>query len=53
MASKTVKLLLCGDVKGNFGELFKRLDTVNKKNGPFDVALCVGEFFAPGGERNS
>jgi hypothetical protein len=46
-----VKTLLSGDVNGAFAALFKRVETVNKKNGPFDVLVCVGSFFAPGGGR--
>jgi hypothetical protein len=37
--------LVCGDVEGRFKKLFTRVDTVNKKNGPFDLLLCVGNFF--------
>ncbi|XP_030766494.1 CWF19-like protein 1 homolog [Sitophilus oryzae] len=44
MADK-VKILLCGDAEGKFDALFKRVDTINKKSGPFDLLLCVGNFF--------
>lgn len=37
--------LLCGDVEGKFCALFDRVDTINKKNGPFELVLCVGNFF--------
>ncbi|KAF5308205.1 hypothetical protein FQR65_LT06385 [Abscondita terminalis] len=39
------KILICGDVEGKFNALFNRVDAVNKKAGPFDLLLCVGNFF--------
>lgn len=42
-----VPSLVCGDVLGNFKQFFNRLETINKKNGPFEFVLCVGEFFSP------
>ncbi|XP_018563019.1 CWF19-like protein 1 homolog isoform X2 [Anoplophora glabripennis] len=39
------KILLCGDVEGKFDTLFKRVESINKKSGPFDILLCVGNFF--------
>lgn len=38
------KVLLSGDVQGNFHALFKRVAAVNKANGPFDLLLCAGSF---------
>uniref|UniRef100_A0AAR5Q6T1 Cwf19-like C-terminal domain-containing protein n=2 Tax=Dendroctonus ponderosae TaxID=77166 RepID=A0AAR5Q6T1_DENPD len=40
-----VKILFCGDVEGRFNTLFKRVETINSKSGPFDLLLCVGNFF--------
>lgn len=40
------KILVCGDVKGNFKTLFTKIDGINKKSGPFDFLLCVGNFFS-------
>lgn len=40
-----LKLLLCGDVNGQFQKLFDRVSTVNKKSGPFEMLVCVGDFF--------
>ncbi|XP_064476195.1 CWF19-like protein 1 [Ornithodoros turicata] len=40
-----LKILVCGDVNGQFHKLFDRVSNVNKKNGPFDMLLCVGDFF--------
>lgn len=39
------KILICGDVEGRFITLFNRVDSINKKAGPFDLLLCVGNFF--------
>ncbi|CAG9865148.1 unnamed protein product [Phyllotreta striolata] len=39
------KLLICGDVEGKFQQLFKRVESINNKSGPFDCLLCVGNFF--------
>ncbi|XP_067003208.2 CWF19-like protein 1 [Anabrus simplex] len=44
MSEKT-KVLVCGDVEGKFKILFKRVESVNQKSGPFDFLLCVGDFF--------
>ena len=43
------KVLLSGDPEGKLGALFKRVAAVNKSNGPFDMLICVGSFFPPGG----
>ena len=47
----SLKVLACGDVGGNFGALFKRLENVEKKAGPFEMVLCVGSFFGGGGQQ--
>ncbi|KAF2899890.1 hypothetical protein ILUMI_06297 [Ignelater luminosus] len=39
------KILFCGDVEGKFNSLFNRVESINKKSGPFDLLLCVGNFF--------
>ncbi|KAK9884169.1 hypothetical protein WA026_005125 [Henosepilachna vigintioctopunctata] len=39
------KILLCGDVEGKFNDLFKRVNTIIKKVGQFDILICVGNFF--------
>ncbi|XP_068620334.1 CWF19-like protein 1 isoform X2 [Battus philenor] len=44
------KTLICGDVNGNFNALFSRVESIVKKSGPFDVLICVGNFF---GDDNS
>ncbi|VDO81727.1 unnamed protein product [Onchocerca flexuosa] len=52
MPESPLKILVCGDVNGQFDSLLKRVDAVNKKNGPFDMLFCVGEFFGPDNESN-
>lgn len=32
-------------MNGNFNVLFSRVESIVKKSGPFDVLLCVGNFF--------
>ncbi|OAD59303.1 CWF19-like protein 1 [Eufriesea mexicana] len=39
------KVLICGDVEGHFKFLFNKVEAINKKSGPFDFLLCVGNFF--------
>ncbi|KAL1500780.1 hypothetical protein ABEB36_006225 [Hypothenemus hampei] len=43
--SEKIKILFCGDVEGRFDVLFKRVAAINNKSGPFDLLLCVGNFF--------
>ncbi|XP_048727502.1 CWF19-like protein 1 [Ostrea edulis] len=50
MTSKALKILVSGDVEGNFDKLFGRVNTIQKKSGSFDLLLCVGDFF---GKNNS
>lgn len=45
-----INSLICGDVNGNFNSLFSRVESIDKKSGPFDVLLCTGNFF---GDDNS
>lgn len=42
------KVLVAGDAEGSLTALFKRVEAVNKKAGPFEMLLCVGSFFGPG-----
>ena len=44
----SMKILVSGDVEGNISALFKRVEAVNSKAGPFEMLLCVGSFFGPG-----
>ncbi len=45
MSVKPLKILACGDVKGQIGALLNKIENVNKKSGPFEMVLCVGKFF--------
>ena len=45
MANSPLKLLAIGDVRGKFSQFMKRINSVNAKNGPFEMILCVGDFF--------
>jgi len=42
---ESIKILACGDVKGQFSKFFKKIGNLNKKNGPFEMVLCLGQFF--------
>ena len=48
-----VQILVAGDVRGKLGRLFKRVETVNQKNGPFAAVFCVGEFFPSDEEKDA
>ena len=43
--STPYKILSCGDVNGKFSTFFKKIKSVNAKNGPFEMIVCVGDFF--------
>lgn len=43
--SEKQKILICGDVEGHFKQLFTKVENINKKSGPFDFLLCIGNFF--------
>lgn len=45
-----VKTLFFGEIDGAASRMFKRLATLEKDKGPFDVAFCAGRFFPAGGE---
>ena len=52
--AKPVKVLIAGDVEGNFDDLFKRVGAVNDSQaGPFDLCVCVGRFFGGGVEDDA
>lgn len=44
-----VKVLFAGEPGGRIEALFKRVAAVNASNGPFDLLLCTGAFFAGSG----
>jgi hypothetical protein len=39
--------LVTGSAMGSIGPLFDKLLTIHNKHGPFDFALCIGDFFGP------
>ena len=52
-AARPIKILVAGSVQGRFNALFQRVETVNKSAaGPFDLLLCVGDFFGQGEDSN-
>ncbi|TFK54640.1 hypothetical protein OE88DRAFT_938072 [Heliocybe sulcata] len=42
-----VKVLTVGPAVGAVGELFAKIKSINDKHGPFDLAICTGDFFGP------
>nr|XP_014102228.1 CWF19-like protein 1 homolog [Bactrocera oleae] len=40
-----IKILIVGDVRGRFRQFFQRVESINKKAGPFEIIFCVGDFF--------
>ncbi|XP_005182434.1 CWF19-like protein 1 homolog isoform X2 [Musca domestica] len=47
-----IKVLVCGDVRGRFKQMFQRVESINKKAGPFEILLCVGDFFSEDEKQN-
>ncbi|CAM1328174.1 CWF19L1 (predicted) [Pycnogonum litorale] len=45
MSDSKLKVLISGSVHGKLNQLFTRVNSINKRNGPFDLLLCVGDFF--------
>lgn len=37
--------MVTGSTNGNFKELFTKAKQIHEKYGPFDVHLCIGNFF--------
>ncbi|ETO31551.1 hypothetical protein RFI_05570 [Reticulomyxa filosa] len=46
------KIIVVGDVCGNFEFMFSRINMINNKQGPFDIVFCVGNFFGTNGSKN-
>ncbi|KAI0302241.1 CwfJ C-terminus 2-domain-containing protein-like protein [Russula brevipes] len=46
-APPAIKILVTGSAMGSVGPLFDKLLTIHNKHGPFDFALCIGDFFGP------
>uniref|UniRef100_UPI00358E978E CWF19-like protein 1 isoform X1 n=1 Tax=Myxine glutinosa TaxID=7769 RepID=UPI00358E978E len=45
MEDKQLRILVSGDVCGEYDVMFQRVRSVMKKNGDFNILLCVGSFF--------
>nr|CDJ80949.1 Cwf19 and Cwf19 protein domain containing protein [Haemonchus contortus] len=52
MSKDQARVLCVGDVRGEFEQLAKKIAVINKKNGPFDMLFCVGEFFGSNADEN-
>lgn len=52
-ATRTRKLMVCGDARGGLEKLFSMVDMQDKKVGPFDALLCVGAFLPEAGSNVS
>lgn len=39
-------------MRGRFKQLFQRVENINKKSGPFEILLCVGDFFSEDAKQN-
>uniref|UniRef100_A0A336LI81 CSON014441 protein n=1 Tax=Culicoides sonorensis TaxID=179676 RepID=A0A336LI81_CULSO len=46
MTDAKQKILVCGDVRGSYKQFFNKIDSTNKKAGPFDLVLVAGLFFS-------
>jgi hypothetical protein len=42
---RLIKMMVVGNVEGQFSTLFQRVEQVHKTHGPFDMVLCAGNFF--------
>ncbi|KAI0273461.1 hypothetical protein BC834DRAFT_209584 [Gloeopeniophorella convolvens] len=49
-SSPTLKILTVGSALGSIRALFDKIQAIHKKHGPFDLVLCVGDFFGPTSE---
>jgi hypothetical protein len=48
----SVYSLVCADLKGQFDQLFAKVNELSKSSaGPFDFLLCIGRFFSPTGNE--
>jgi hypothetical protein len=47
--AKPVKVLFVGDAKGDVPALWKKIQTTNNKNGPFDAVFVLGQLLGPDG----
>lgn len=43
-AGASAKILVLGSIQGSLTAFVAKLSSINKKNGPFDLCLCLGDF---------
>uniref|UniRef100_H2Y9K1 CWF19-like protein 1 n=1 Tax=Ciona savignyi TaxID=51511 RepID=H2Y9K1_CIOSA len=48
-----LKILVCGDVRGKFDQVFGRVRKLQSKGNDFSMLLCVGDFFSDSVEAKS
>eukprot|EP01080_Neovahlkampfia_damariscottae_P002666 gene2666-3862_t len=41
-----LKILVCGDIEGNFDKIFKKIHEILSTKGKFDLLFCIGKFFS-------
>lgn len=46
------KILVCGDVCGEFASLATKITKIDSKHGPFTALFCVGQFFHADGHQS-
>jgi hypothetical protein len=44
--------LVTGSAMGSIGPLFDKMLAIHNKHGPFELALCIGDFFGPSSGGN-
>jgi hypothetical protein len=45
----SLKILVVGSAMGSIDTLFDKMSAIHEKHGPFNLALCTGDFFGPPG----
>ncbi|KAH9079155.1 CwfJ C-terminus 1-domain-containing protein-like protein [Lactarius deliciosus] len=43
----SLRILVVGSAMGSIPTLFDKMSAIHEKHGPFNLALCVGDFFGP------
>lgn len=41
-----LRILVTGGIDGDFKSFFQKISKVNSKSGPFEMLICVGDFFS-------
>jgi len=45
----SLRILVVGSAMGSIATLFDKMSAIHEKHGPFNLALCAGDFFGPPG----